>query len=189
MNKTLQELANTAPGTFFSGTFQANVSGCKAVSTKTGKTFYKANLSGDGVEVSATSFSRDLSPLEGKLVKFGGMGIKRGDDYQGKGQVVLGDKSIISPVGEAIPTMPAPLPAFAGIPTPSAASNRIEGVTVGMAINKAVDILIPSGVHIDENSVWQTASMLIRVAQKLQSGNLATPEATEDSVDIDQGPF
>jgi hypothetical protein len=52
-----------------------------------------------------------------------------------------------------------------------------------------VDILIPSGVHIDENSVWQTASMLIRVAQKLQSGNLATPEATEDSVDIDQGPF
>jgi hypothetical protein len=180
MNKTLQELANTAPGTFFSGTFQANVSGCKAVSTKTGKTFYKANLSGDGVEVSATSFSRDLSPLEGKLVKFGGMGIKRGDDYQGKGQVVLGDKSIISPVGEAIPTMPAPLPAFAGIPTPSAASNRIEGVTVGMAINKAVDILIPSGVHIDENSVWQTASMLIRVAQKLQSGNLATPEPSNE---------
>jgi hypothetical protein len=180
MNKTLQELANTAPGSFFSGTFQANVSSCKAVSTKTGKTFYKANLSGDGVEVSATSFSRDLSPLEGKLVKFGGMGIKRGDDYQGKGQVVLGDKSIISPVGEA--TQSAPTPTFAGIPTQSqsAASNRIEGVTVGMAINKAVDILIPSGVHIDENSLWQTASMLIRVAQKLQSGNLATPEPSNE---------
>jgi hypothetical protein len=187
MNKTLQELANTAPGTFFSGTFQANVSGCKAVSTKTGKTFYKANLSGDGVEVSATSFSRDLSPLEGKLVKFGGMGIKRGDDYQGKGQVVLGDKSIISPVGEA--TQSAPATTVTGTPTPYTQSPRIEGVTVGMAINKAVDILIPSGVHIDENSVWQTASMLIRVAQKLQAGNLATPEATEDSVDIDQGPF
>jgi hypothetical protein len=49
-----------------------------------------------------------------------------------------------------------------------------------MAINKAVDILIPSGVHIDENSVWQTASMLIRVAQKLQSGNLATPEPSNE---------
>ena len=187
MNKTLQELANTAPGTFFSGTFQANVSGCKAVSTKTGKTFYKANLSGDGVEVSATSFSRDLSPLEGKLVKFGGMGIKRGDDFQGKPQVSLGDKSIISPVGEA--TQSAPATTVTGTPTPYTQSPRIEGVTVGMAINKAVDILIPSGVHIDENSVWQTASMLIRVAQKLQAGNLATPEATEDSVDIDQGPF
>jgi hypothetical protein len=178
MNKTLQELANTAPGTFFSGTFQANVSGCKAVSTKTGKTFYKANLSGDGVEVSATSFSRDLSPLEGKLVKFGGMGIKRGDDYQGKPQVSLGDKSIISPVGEA--TQSAPAPTVTGMPTPYTQSPRIEGVTVGMAINKAVDILIPSGVHIDENSVWQTASMLIRVAQKLQSGNLATPEPSNE---------
>jgi hypothetical protein len=179
MNKTLQELANTAPGTFFSGTFQANVSGCKAVSTKAGKTFYKANLSGDGVEVSATSFSRDLSPLEGKLVKFGGMGIKRGDDYQGKGQVVLGDKSIISPVGEAtqsalVITQPTPH-IYTSIP-----SNKIEGVTVGMAINKAVDILIPSGVHIDENSVWQTASMLIRVAQKLQSGNLAASEPSNE---------
>jgi hypothetical protein len=178
MNKTLQELANTAPGTFFSGTFQANVSSCKAVSTKTGKTFYKATLSGDGVEVSATSFSRDLSPLEGKLVKFGGMGIKRGDDFQGKPQVSLGDKSIISPVGEA--TQSAPAPTVTGMPTPYTQSPRIEGVTVGMAINKAVDILIPSGVHIDENSVWQHASMLIRVAQKLQSGNLATPEPSNE---------
>jgi hypothetical protein len=178
MNKTLQELANTAPGTFFSGTFQANVSGCKAVSTKTGKTFYKANLSGDGVEVSATSFSRDLSPLEGKLVKFGGMGIKRGDDFQGKPQVSLGDKSIISPVGEA--TQSDSATTVTGTPTLYTQSPRIEGVTVGMAINKGVDILIPSGVHIDENSVWQTASMLIRVAQKLQSGNLATPEPSNE---------
>jgi hypothetical protein len=174
MNKTLQELVNTAPGTFFSGTFQASVSGCKAVSTKTGKTVYKATLSGDGVEVSATSFSRDLSPLEGKLVKFGGMGIKRGDDYQGKPQVSLGDKSIMSPVGEA--TQSAPATTVTGTPTQYTQTPRIEGVTVGMAVNKAVDILIPSGVHIDENSVWVTASMLIRVAQKLQSGNLATPE-------------
>jgi hypothetical protein len=179
MNKTLQELANTAPGTFFSGTFQANVSGCKAVSTKTGKTFYKANLSGDGVEVSATSFSRDLSPLEGKLVKFGGMGIKRGDDYQGKGQVVLGDKSIISPVGEA--TQSAPAPTVTGMPTPYTQSSRIEGVTVGMAINKAVDINISSGVHIDDNLVWKTDSMLIRVAQKLQAGNLAPEPSDEPS--------
>jgi len=50
-----------------------------------------------------------------------------------------------------------------------------------MAINKAVDILIPSGVHIDENSVWQHASMLIRVAQKLQAGNLAPEPSNEPS--------
>jgi hypothetical protein len=178
MNKTLQELANTAPGTFFSGTFQANVSGCKAVSTKTGKTFYKANLSGDGVEVSATSFSRDLSPLEGKLVKFGGMGIKRGDDYQGKGQVVLGDKSIISPVGEA--TQSAPAPTVTGTPTLYTQSPRIEGITVGMALNKAVEIAIANGT-INEACIYYQASMLIRLAQKLQSGNLAPEDVIETS--------
>jgi len=176
MNKTLQELANTAPGTFFSGTFQANVSGCKAVSTKTGKTFYKANLSGDGVEISATSFSRDLSPLEGKLVKFGGMGIKRGDDFGGKAQVTLGDKSIVSPVGEATQSAPA----TTSNPTPLAASTRIEGVTVGMAINKAVDIAIANGT-VNEACIYYQASMLIRLAQKLQSGNLAPEDIIETS--------
>jgi hypothetical protein len=183
MNKTLQDVNNTAPGTFFSGTFQANVSNCKQISTKTGKTFYKCTLTEGSDEASATSFSRDLSPLEGKLVKFGGMGIKRGDDFQGKPQVSLGDKSIISPVGEALPPNPSPTPS----PNPSVTgmpytqSSRIEGVTVGMAINKAVDILIPSGYHIDETSVWQHASMLIRVAQKLQSGNLAPEDVIEPS--------
>ena len=178
MNKTLQELANTAPGNFFSGSFQANVSGCKAVSTKTGKTFYKATLSGDGVEVSATSFSRDLSPLDGKLVKFGGMGIKRGDDYQGKAQISLGDKSIISPVGEA--TQSAPVPSVVGTPTLYTQSPRIEGVTVGMALNKAVDISIRLE-DVGEDSIWQRASMLIRIAQKLQSGNLAPEDVVEDT--------
>jgi hypothetical protein len=178
MNKTLQDLVNSAPGTFFSGTFQANVSGCKAVSTKTGKTFYKANLSGDGVEASATSFSRDLSPLEGKLVKFGGMGIKRGDDFGGKSQVSLGDKSIISPVGEALPPNPSPNPSVTGMPYTQ--SSRIEGVTVGMAINKAVDICTVNG-DVNEEKLWFYSSMLIRLAQKLQNGNLAPEDVVETS--------
>ena len=176
MNKTLQDVVNTAAGSFFSGSFQANVSNCKSIATKTGKTFYKATLTEGGVEASATSFSRDLSPLDGKLVKFGGMGIKRGDDYQGKAQVSLGDKSIISPVGEATQSAPATTPT----PTPLAASTRIEGVTVGMALNKAVDISIRLE-DVGEDSIWQRASMLIRIAQKLQSGNLAPEEVVEDT--------
>lgn len=178
MNKTLQDVVNTAAGSFFSGSFQANVSGCKAISTKTGKTFYKATLTEGGVEASATSFSRDLSPLDGKLVKFGGMGIKRGDDYQGKAQISLGDKSIISPVGEA--TQSAPVPSVVGIPTPYTQSPRIEGITVGMAINKAVDIAIAQGT-MNEMCIYHQASMLIRLAQKLQSGNLAPEDVVEDT--------
>lgn len=183
MNKTLQELANTAPGTFFSGTFQANVSNCKAISTKTGKTFYKCTLTEGGVEASATSFSRDLSPLDGKLVKFGGMGIKRGDDYQGKAQISLGDKSIISPVGEA--TQSAPVPSVVGIPTPYTQSPRIEGVTVGMAVNKAVDICNING-DVNEEKLWFYSSMLIRLAQKLQAGNLAPESVDQQS---EQQPY
>lgn len=177
MNKTLQDVVNTAAGSFFSGSFQANVSGCKAISTKTGKTFYKATLTEGGVEASATSFSRDLAPLDGKLVKFGGMGIKRGDDYQGKAQISLGDKSIISPVGEA--TQSAPVPSVVGALTPYTQSPRIEGITVGMAINKAVDIAIAQGT-MNEMCIYHQASMLIRLAQKLQSGNLAPEDVIED---------
>ena len=178
MNKTLQDVVNTAAGSFFSGSFQANVSNCKAVNTKTGKTFYKATLTEGGVEASATSFSRDLSPLDGKLVKFGGMGIKRGDDFQGKAQISLGDKSIISPVGEATQSAPVGVVGVAGsVP----ANPRIEGVTVGMALNKAVDISIRLE-DVGEDSIWQRASMLIRIAQKLQAGNLA-PEPSNDPQD------
>ena len=182
MNKTLQDVVNTAAGSFFSGSFQANVSGCKAISTKTGKTFYKCTLTEGGVEASATSFSRDLSPLDGKLVKFGGMGIKRGDDYQGKAQISLGDKSIISPVGEA--TQSAPVPSVVGIPTPYTQSPRIEGITVGMAINKAVDISIKTEDACEER-IWERASMLIRIAQKLQAGNLA-PESGFEQLSEEQ---
>lgn len=174
MNKSLQDLVNTAPGTFFSGSFQASVSNCKSISTKTGKTFYKATLTEGGVEASAMSFTRDLSPLEGKLVKFGGMGIKRGDDFNGKAQVTLGEKSIISPVGEA---QSAPV-GVVGVAGSVAASPRIEGVTVGMAINKAVDIAIANGT-VNEACIYYQASMLIRLAQKLQSGNLASEDVVE----------
>ena len=179
MNNTLQDLVNTQPGSYFSGSFQASVSECKSINTKTGKTFYKATLTEGGVEVSAMSFSRDLSPFQGKVVKFTGSGIKRGDDFQGKPQVTVGDKSIISQVGVVtqwaapVPTQPAP--SVTGMPTPYTQSSRIEGVTVGMAINKAVDICIKTG-EITEENLWHWSSSLIRLAQKLQAGKLAEEE-------------
>ncbi len=183
MNNTLQDLVNTQPGSYFSGSFQASVSECKSINTKTGKTFYKATLTEGGVEVSATSFSRDLAPFEGKVVKFTGMGIKRGDDFQGKPQVTVGDKSIISQVGVVtqwaapVPTQPAP--SATGMPSYTQ-SPRIEGVTVGMALNKAVEIAIANGT-INEACIYYQASMLIRLAQKLQSGNLAPEDVIETS--------
>lgn len=179
MNNTLQDLVNTQPGSYFSGSFQASVSECKSINTKTGKTFYKATLTEGGVEVSATSFSRDLAPFEGKVMKFTGMGIKRGDDFQGKPQVTVGDKSIISQVG-VVTQWAAPVPTVTSTPALYTQSPRIEGVTVGMALNKAVEIAIANGT-INEACIYYQASMLIRLAQKLQSGNLAPEDIIETS--------
>jgi hypothetical protein len=47
-----------------------------------------------------------------------------------------------------------------------------------MAINKAVDIAIANGT-VNEACIYYQASMLIRLAQKLQSGNLASEDVVE----------
>lgn len=181
--KSLQDAVNTAPGSFISGGFQANVQNAKARQSKNGKNFWTCTLTEGSLEVSATSFSRDLTPLDGHLVKFTGMGLKRGDDYNGKAQISLGDKAIISPVGATQPSSPSEA---AKSPTiaQNSGSSRIEGVTVGMAINKAVDICLKTG-DTNEDTLWHWSSTLIRLAQKLQAGNLA-PESGIESNEQEQ---
>jgi hypothetical protein len=49
-----------------------------------------------------------------------------------------------------------------------------------MAINKAVDISIKTEDACEER-IWERASMLIRIAQKLQAGNLAPEPSNEHS--------
>lgn len=184
--KSLQEAANTAPGAFISGGFQANVSKVQTLQgKKTGKTFWKCLLSEGGLEVSATSFDRDLSSLEGHLVKFTGMGLKRGDDYNGKAQISLGDKAIISLIGGTI-AIPQPSAPSEAVKSPG--SGRIEGVTVGMAINKAVDICLKTG-DTNEDTLWHWSSTLIRLAQKLQAGNLAPLSGIEQPSDEQEQPY
>lgn len=179
--KTLQEAANTAPGSFISGGFQANVQNAKARQSKAGKNFWTCTLTEGSLEVSATSFSRDLTSLDGHLVKFTGMGLKRGDDYNGKAQISLGDKAIISPVGSTQPPS-----ASEAVKSPVMAQNggsgRIEGVMVGMALNKAVDICLKTG-DTNEDTLWHWSSTLIRLAQKLQAGNLAPESGIEQPSD------
>jgi len=181
--KTLQEAASTAPGAFISGGFTANVQNAKARQSKAGKSFWTCTLTEGGLEVSATSFSKDLTSLDGHLVKFTGMGLKRGDDYNGKAQISLGDKAIISPVGASQPASPSE-----AAKSPVNAQNggyRIEGVTVGMAINKAVDICLKTG-DTNEDTLWHWSSTLIRLSQKLQAGNLAPLSGIEPSDEQEQ---
>ncbi|CAB4150775.1 hypothetical protein UFOVP574_28 [uncultured Caudovirales phage] len=189
--KNLQEVANTAPGSYISGGFQAVVSKVKQRAAKaTGKIFYSCSLTEGNLTIAGLS-DRDVTALEGKLVKFMGMGIKRGNDYNNVAQVNIGDKTTILAVeGGAIPVASIPQPSVVTLPhvvAPAPAStSRIEGVTVGMAINKAVDICIKTG-EVTEENLWHWSSSLIRLAQKLQAGNLA-PE-TSPEIQQDEQPY
>lgn len=176
--KSLREAANTQPGEYISGGFQAVVVNASSIQTKTGKTMYKAKLSEGDLTVSATSFTTDFQPHVGKLVKWVGMGLKRADDYNGVPQISIGDKARWIPAGDA-PTAPASAPQQAhNAPsaTQGATSGPIPGVTVGMAINKAVDIAVRSG-DTNPEVIWRLASDLIRISDRLQRGELAPEES------------
>lgn len=78
---------------------------------------------------------------------------------------------------------PEPPPAPASPPEHQNAANRppergvepLHGAMVGAAINKAVDFAIASSEPWDPNRIWEHASDLIRVHQKLEAGQLAKP--------------
>lgn len=184
------------PGEYIKGNIVANVSGAKALTSKSGKTFWKATLSEGGLKVNVTSFSKTFEHVDGKRAEFSGQGIKRGDDYNGVIQLTFGDKVVFKAIGEPTQAQTAPVVeeprktqgnAVSGPSSPQ--SGRIEGVTVGMALNKAVDICRLEGPDsINSERLWRTASMIIRVAQKLQEGHLAPVTATNE-VPSDEAPF
>jgi hypothetical protein len=183
--KSLQEVANTAPGSYVSGGFQAVVSKVKQRTAKaSGKIFYACSITEGNLTIAALC-DRDVTALEGKLVKFMGSGIKRGNDYNGVAQVNIYDKATIVPVGDgviAVPLTTSQQPVqYINSSTEAAPVSRIEGVTVGMAINKAVDICTKTG-DVSEETLWYWSSTLIRLAQKLQVGNLA-PETKPELQD------
>ena len=194
----MNNVLSAQPGEYVKGAIVANVSGAKALTSKSGKTFWKATLSEGGVTVDVTSFSKTFEHVNGQRVQFSGPGIKRGDDYRGGIQLTFGDKVVFKAIGEATQAQPAPAAeeprktqgnAVSAPPSPQPAANgRIEGVTVGMAVNKAVDILIAENGPFEADAVWQKASMLIRVAQQLQQGYLA-PVTAKNEVPSEEVPF
>jgi ribosomal protein L4 len=181
----MNNILSVQPGEYVKGAVIADVSNAKAIQTKTGKTIFKATLRDGQQLVEATSFSKTFEHIDGKRVQFSGPGIRRGDDYNGKVGVTFGEKVVFKAVGEPTPSQTAPEAPeprktdSRPIPAPS----RVEGVTVGMAINKAVDVLNAQQLAVTELAVWQIASRLIRVATRLQAGELhASEEPTSEEV-------
>lgn len=177
------------PGDWVKGAVTANVEKAWAMTTKAGKTIFKATLR-DGVNIAeATSFGKTFEHVEGKRAQFSGPSIKR-SDYNGKLSITFGDKVVFKAIGEPTQAQPAHVAEEPRKTQGNAVSgpSRIEGVTVGMAINKAVDILIDCPGRVTAEELWETASMIIRVAQKLQEGYLAPVTATNE-VPSEEVPF
>lgn len=151
---------------------EGNVTDAQARQSKAGKTFFTAKITDGAFTANVTSFSHTFEHVNGRRAKWGGMGIKRGDDYNGQAQFTLGDKVLWDK--DAGPVTPAGA-------TPAKAAQKevdkgIEGVTVGMALNKAVDIAVFSG-DTTEDAIWRHASMLIRLSTRLKAGDVAKQES------------
>jgi hypothetical protein len=184
----MNNILSVQPGEYVKGAVIADVSNAKAIQTKTGKTIFKATLRDGQHLVEATSFSKTFEHIDGKRVQFSGPGIRRGDDYNGKVGVTFGEKVVFKAVEGSTPSQTAP-----EAPEPRkneakavSAPSRIEGVTVGMALNKAVDLAIAGG-DLSNEAIWHRASALIRLSSRLQGGDLA-PETTAEEANS-EAPF
>ena len=192
-NKTLQDVAHTATGSFVSGPFSGTLmKTAERMSTKTGKPFYVAKLTDGLITIDVSSFSHNLSKFEGQWVTISGQKIVRGEDYNSMPKITIGDKSVITSngAGSAAPAQSTPL-AQTGHPsatnTPSApAPHRNEGIVIGACLNKAVDVCISVGAT-DEQAIWRVASRLLRVSNRLQKGDLHIEENPES--DSNEQPY
>ena len=184
----MNNILSVQPGEYVKGAVIADVSNAKAIQTKTGKTIFKATLRDGQNLVEATSFSKTFEHIDGKRVQFSGPGIRRGDDHGGKACVVIGDKVVFKAVGEPTPSQTAPESPEPRKSEGKAVSGpaRVEGVTVGMALNKAVDLAIAAG-DLSNDAIWHRASALIRLSTRLQAGDLA-PETTAEEAN-NEAPF
>lgn len=167
---------------------EATVSDAKALVTKSNKTFFKALLTDGQHKAYATSFGQTFEHVNGKRVKFSGMSIKRGDDFNNTPQVTIGDKAkwIVAGEGAAQPQQAVhPVnqeQSAAASQNPPRVNATIEGVTVGMAVNKSCDLFMRTTqagepIDLEAAGLWihKCASMLIRLSHNLQAGHLAAP--------------
>lgn len=156
-----------------------------------------ADETGDEIQASCWGFE-DLSYIKGQAVavastgknhktgKTQGVELVQGNGKDGTPRLELkvGHKtggfiggSTPNPANMAGSTSPAAtqtaIPAIPGHSVPQ--SKGIEGVTVGMAVNCAVRLAAANGVNTDDldEYIYVRASALIRIAQRLQSGDLA----------------
>lgn len=201
---SLENAINTPPGEYIRGGFAATIQMPQTrVSKDGGKPFYVAKLADGAFRADVVSWAKDFAPFNGQRVHFSGMGLKRGDDYNGTAKITIGDKAIWKSLGagdaaaevhsEATQAFPATVTRSVPKPyIPPANAPRVEGMAVGNALTNATSLAIAFKIQSEalESFLFHTASKYLRTANKLLSGELSASNILEaKEVGTDEVPF
>ena len=200
---SLENAINTPAGEYIRGGFAATIQMPQTRQTKAGKAFYVCKAADGAFRADLSSFTQDFEKFNGQRVHFSGMGLKRGDDYNGTAKITIGDKAVWKSLGagdeaaevhseqtQAFPstvTRPAPRPYV-----PAANAPRVEGMAVGNALTNATSLAIAGKIQSEalESFLFHTASKYLRTANKLLSGELSASNILEaKEVGTDEVPF
>ena len=200
---SLENAINTPAGEYIKGGFSATVQMPQTKQSKAGKAFYVATVADGAFRADVISFSQDFAKWDGHRINVSGMGLKRGDDYQGKPKITIGDKAVIKSLGagddaaeshsEATQAFPATVTRSAPKPyIPPANAPRVEGMAVGNALTNATSLAIAEMIQSEalESFLFHTASKYLRTANKLLAGELSPSNILEaKEVGTDEVPF
>jgi hypothetical protein len=200
---SLENAINTPAGEYIKGGFAATIQLPQTRLTKAGKSFYVAKVADGAFRADVSSFTTDFSKYDGQRVHWSGMGLKRGDDYNGTAKISIGDKAVWKSLGagdaaaevhsEQTQAFPATATRSAPRPyVPPANAPRVEGMAVGNALTNATSLAIASKVQSEalESFLFHTASKYLRTANKLLSGELSASNILEaKEVGTEEVPF
>jgi hypothetical protein len=191
---SLAHAINTPEGEFIRGGFEATVSNAASRPTKKGGTFFVATLTDGQDTADAVSFDQTFEHDNGKRVRFSGMGLKRGENYNGKPKVMIGKAAkreyltqgdgIAQQAPASAPSRPSQAPAVSG--------SRPEGQSVGNALTNATNLAIENKVPLEflEEFLFVTCSKYLNVSRRLMNGELATDKTDRaaNQSDFDEAP-
>ena len=200
---SLENAINTPAGEYIKGGFSATVQMPQTKQSKAGKAFYVATVADGAFRADVISFSQDFAKWDGHRINVSGMGLKRGDDYQGKPKITFGDKAVIKSLGagdeaaesHSVITQAFPTNKTYTSNTPSVYLNspvRVEGAAVGNALTNATSLAIAGKIQSEalESFLFHTASKYLRTANKLLSGELSASNILEaKEVGTEEVPF
>ena len=200
---SLENAINTPAGEYIKGGFSATVQMPQTKQSKAGKAFYVATVADGAFRADVISFSQDFAKWDGHRINVSGMGLKRGDDYQGKPKITIGDKAVIKSLGagdeaaesHSVITQAFPTNKTYTSNTPSVYLNspvRVEGAAVGNALTNATSLAIAGKIQSEalESFLFHTASKYLRTANKLLAGELSASNILEaKEVGTEEVPF